>query len=447
MNSKQHMSGVVAGRLDASDIEDNFQDLHPPLSAHEAVVAADRCYFCHDAPCVTACPTSIDIPMFIRQISTGNPLGSAETIFDQNILGGMCARVCPTETLCEQVCVREVAEGKPVKIGLLQRYATDHAMDSGKEIYKRDAASGRKVAVVGAGPAGLACAHRLAMYGHEVEILEAREKPGGLNEFGIAAYKTVDGFAQREVDFVLSIGGISIQYGQTLGDGISLKQLQSDYDAVFLGLGLAGVNALQMEGADADGVVDAVDFIAGLRQSADKSDIAVGRRIVVIGGGMTAIDAAVQAKLLGAEDVTICYRRGKDQMNASVFEQDLATSRGVIIRHWLQPEKVNVADGKVRSVTLEYTSQANGKLGGTGEMMTIEADQVLVAIGQKLDGSMLGSPVKLDGGRIATDQNGRTSADKIWAGGDCTNTGDDLTVTAVAQGRDAAEAINDTLKQ
>lgn len=441
------MSGVVAGRLDASDIEDNFQDLHPPLSAHEAVVAADRCYFCHDAPCVTACPTSIDIPMFIRQISTGNPLGSAETIFDQNILGGMCARVCPTETLCEQVCVREVAEGKPVKIGLLQRYATDHAMDSGKEIYKRDAASGRKVAVVGAGPAGLACAHRLAMYGHEVEILEAREKPGGLNEFGIAAYKTVDGFAQREVDFVLSIGGISIRYGQTLGDGISLKQLQSDYDAVFLGLGLAGVNALQMEGADADGVVDAVDFIAGLRQSADKSDIAVGRRIVVIGGGMTAIDAAVQAKLLGAEDVTICYRRGKDQMNASVFEQDLATSRGVIIRHWLQPEKVNTADGKVRSVTLEYTSQANGKLGGTGEMMTVEADQVLVAIGQKLDGSMLGSPVKLDGGRIATDQNGRTSADKIWAGGDCTNTGDDLTVTAVAQGRDAAEAINDTLKQ
>ncbi len=447
MNSKQHMSGVVAGRLDASDIEDNFQDLHPPLSAHEAVVAADRCYFCHDAPCVTACPTSIDIPMFIRQISTGNPLGSAETIFDQNILGGMCARVCPTETLCEQVCVREVAEGKPVKIGLLQRYATDHAMDSGKEIYKRDAASGRKVAVVGAGPAGLACAHRLAMYGHEVEILEAREKPGGLNEFGIAAYKTVDGFAQREVDFVLSIGGISIQYGQTLGDGISLKQLQSDYDAVFLGLGLAGVNALQMEGADADGVVDAVDFIAGLRQSADKSDIAVGRRIVVIGGGMTAIDAAVQAKLLGAEDVTICYRRGKDQMNASVFEQDLATSRGVIIRHWLQPEKVNVADGKLQSVTLEYTAQDGGKLTGTGEMMTIEADQVLVAIGQTLEASGLGSPVKLDGGRIATDADGRTSADKIWAGGDCTNTGDDLTVTAVAQGRDAAEAINETLKQ
>lgn len=447
MNSKQHMSGVVAGRLDPSDIADNFQDLHPPLSAHEAIVAADRCYFCHDAPCVTACPTSIDIPMFIRQISTGNPLGSAETIFDQNILGGMCARVCPTETLCEQVCVREVAEGKPVKIGLLQRYATDHAMDNGADIYKRAAATGKKVAVVGAGPAGLACAHRLALYGHDVVIFESREKPGGLNEFGIAAYKTVDGFAQREVDFVLSIGGIDIQYGQELGDGLSLEQLQSDYDAVFLGTGLAGVNALQMPGADADGVVDAVDFIAGLRQSADKSDIAVGRRIVVIGGGMTAIDAAVQAKLLGAEDVTICYRRGKDQMNASLFEQDLATSRGVVIRHWLQPEQVNTTDGKVQSVTLEYTSQTDGKLAGTGETMTIEADQVLVAIGQKLETSGLGSPVKLDGGRIATDQNGRTSADNVWAGGDCTNSGDDLTVTAVAQGRDAAEAINDTLKR
>ncbi len=447
MNSKQHASGVVAGRLATPEIEDNFQDLHPALSTHEAVVAADRCYFCHDAPCVTACPTSIDIPMFIRQIATGNPQGSAETIFDQNILGGMCARVCPTETLCEQVCVREVAEGKPVKIGLLQRYATDYAMDSGAEIHRRAKATGKKVAVVGAGPAGLACAHRLAMYGHDVEILEAREKPGGLNEFGIAAYKTVDGFAQREVEFVLSVGGINVQYGKKLGEGVSLKQLQSDYDAVFLGLGLADVNALHMPGSDAEGVVDAVDFIAGLRQSADKSDIAVGRRIVVIGGGMTAIDAAVQAKLLGAEDVTICYRRGRDRMNASVFEQELATSRGVIIRHWLQPQSVNTTDGKLQSVTLEYTSQDGGKLNGTGELMTIEADQVLVAIGQKLAASGLGSPVKLEGGRIVTDADGRTSAEKTWAGGDCTNNGDDLTVTAVAQGRDAAEAINQTLRQ
>ncbi len=447
MKSKQHEGGVVAGRLASSDIEANFQDLHPALSTHEAVVAADRCYFCHDAPCVTACPTSIDIPLFIRQIATGNPVGSAQTIFDQNILGGMCARVCPTETLCEQVCVREVAEGKPVRIGLLQRYATDHAMDAGTEFYRRAPASGKKVAVIGAGPAGLACAHRLAMHGHDVEIFEGRQKPGGLNEFGIAAYKTVDDFARREVEFVLSIGGINIKYGQKLGQEVSLAQLQSDYDAVFLGVGLADVNGLKLDNAAIEGVVDAVDFIAGLRQSRDKTDIGIGRRIVVVGGGMTAIDAAVQAKLLGAEDVTICYRRGKDQMNASVFEQDLATSRGVIIRHWLQPEKVNVADGKLQSVTLQYTSQDGGKLTGTGESMTIAADQVLVAIGQKFKASDMGLPIELDGGRIATDADGCTSADKVWAGGDCTNNGDDLTVTAVAQGRNAAEAINRALKQ
>jgi len=447
LNSKQHASGVVAGRLAATEIEDNFQDLHPPLNTHEAVVAADRCYFCHDAPCVTACPTSIDIPLFIRQIATGNPLGSAETIFDQNILGGMCARVCPTETLCEQVCVREAAEGKPVQIGLLQRYATDHAMNNGKQIFKRAEVSGKKVAVIGAGPAGLACAHRLALHGHDVEIFENRQKPGGLNEFGIAAYKTVDDFAQREIDFVLSLGGINIRYGQALGDGLSLEQLQSDYDAVFLGLGLAGVNALRMEGSDTEGVVDAVDFIAGLRQSTNKVDITIGRRIVVVGGGMTAIDAAVQAKLLGAEEVTICYRRGKEQMNASVFEQELATSRGVVIRHWLQPAKIDSANGKLQSVSLEYTSDDSGKLAGTGELMTIEADQILVAIGQKLEASDLGSLVKLDGGRIATDEQGHTSIEKIWAGGDCTNNGDDLTVTAVAQGRIAAEAINHALNR
>lgn len=446
MNSKQHANGVVAGRLATSEIQENFQDLHPPQTDHEAMVAADRCYFCHDAPCVIACPTAIDIPMFIRQISTGNQMGAAETIFEQNILGGMCARVCPTETLCEQACVREAAEGKPVQIGLLQRHATDHAMDKAAQIHHRAAVSGKNVAVVGAGPAGLACAHRLAMHGHDVDLLEAREKPGGLNEFGIAAYKTVDGFAQREIDFVMSIGGIQIQYGQKLGEGVSLQQLQSDYDAVFLGLGLAGVNGLQMKGADAAGVEDAVDFIAGLRQSVDKSDIAVGRRIVVIGGGMTAIDAAVQAKLLGAEDVTICYRRGKEQMNASVFEQELATSRGVAIRHWLQPAKVNTTDDKLHSITLEYTSTDGDRLSGTGELMTIEADQVLIAIGQNLEGSGLGSPIRLAGGRIVTDADGLTSAEKVWAGGDCTNSGDDLTVTAVAQGRDAAEAINEALK-
>ncbi|MEI3855213.1 MULTISPECIES: NAD(P)-dependent oxidoreductase [Ensifer] len=437
-------SGILGGRLPLGEYESNFSDLHPPLDKHEALVASDRCYFCHDAPCMTACPTSIDIPLFIRQISTGNPIGSAKTIFDQNILGGMCARVCPTETLCEQACVRNTAEERPVEIGRLQRYATDVAMMENKQFYTRAASSGRKVAVVGAGPAGLAAAHRLAVKGHDVVIYDARPKSGGLNEYGIAAYKSVDDFAQKEVDYVLSIGGIEVRHGQALGREFSLADLSEQYDAVFLGLGLVGVNALRMEGENAEGVEDAVDFIAALRQSKTKADIAVGRRVVVLGGGMTAIDAAVQAKLLGAEEVTICYRRGKEHMNASEFEQDLATSKGVTIRHWLQPKRIAEKDGKVAGIELEYTTLEDGKLTATGETGIIAADQIFKAIGQSFLGSGLGA-LQLEGGRIVTDAEGRTSIDNVWAGGDCVLGGEDLTVSAVAMGRDAAESINQAL--
>ncbi|MEE9376040.1 MAG: NAD(P)-dependent oxidoreductase, partial [Rhizobiaceae bacterium] len=322
------------------------------MDHHEALVASDRCYFCYDAPCVTACPTSIDIPLFIRQISTGTPMAAAETILEQNILGGMCARVCPTETLCEEACVREEAEGKPVKIGLLQRYATDKAMGDKKQFFKRGKSSGKSVAVVGAGPAGLACAHRLAMHGHKVTIYDANKKPGGLNEYGIAAYKSVANFAQDEVDYITAIGGIEIQYGKELGKKISIQGLHDTHDAVFLGMGLGGVNALGLKGKQPKGVEDAVDFIATLRQAKSKSRLPIGRRIVVIGGGMTAIDAAVQAKLLGAEEVTIAYRRGAEQMNASEFEQELAATKGVTIRHWLQPTRFKTSAGKVSGIEL-----------------------------------------------------------------------------------------------
>ena len=438
--------GIAEGRLAESQVQDNFSDLHPPLNPHEALVAADRCYFCYDAPCVTACPTTIDIPLFIRQISTGNEMAAAETIFDQNILGGMCARVCPTETLCEQACVREAAEGKPVQIGLLQRFSTDQAMRENKQFYERGKPSGKSVAVIGAGPAGLACAHRLAMHGHTITIFEAKEKPGGLNEFGIASYKTVDDFAQAEVDYVTAIGGIDIQYSKALGRDISLDGLRDDHDAVFLSLGLGGVNALGLEGSEPGGVDDAVNFIAELRQAKDKTKVAVGRRVVVIGGGMTAIDAAVQCKLLGAEEVTICYRRGQENMNASEFEQDLAASRGGTIRHWLQPKRLLEHGDKLDGIELEYTELDGGKLTGTGNTTTIRADQVLTAIGQKLDIGDAAGELKITGGRIETNEaNGQTSVKGIWAGGDCTSDGEDLTVTAVAQGRDAAEDIHAVL--
>ena len=434
-------TGIHKGRLTPAEYDANFSDLHPRLNDHEALVASDRCYFCYDAPCMTACPTSIDIPLFIRQISTGNPIGSAKTIFDQNILGGMCARVCPTEQLCEQACVRNTAEERPVEIGRLQRYATDAAMDANKQFYARAASTGKKIAVVGAGPAGLACAHRLAVKGHDVTIFDAREKAGGLNEYGIATYKTVDDFAQKEVDYVLSIGGIEVKNGQALGRDFSLADLSSQYDAVFLGLGLAGVNALRAEGEDLDGVADAVAYIADLRQAKDKSDIAIGRRVVVLGGGMTAIDAAVQAKLLGAEEVTICYRRGKEHMNASEYEQDLAASKGVIIRHWLAPKRILDKDGKVAGIEVEYTELRDGKLTSTGDTGVIAADQIFKAIGQTFEASGLGA-LRMETGRIAIDGEGRTSLDGVWAGGDCVLGGDDLTVSAVAQGRDAAESIN-----
>ncbi|HWK65944.1 MAG TPA: NAD(P)-dependent oxidoreductase [Rhizobiaceae bacterium] len=440
--------GIAAGRLAPVQYVENFSDLHPPLDTHEALVEADRCYFCYDAPCMQACPTSIDIPMFIRQIATGNPIGSAKTIFDQNILGGMCARVCPTETLCEEACVREMAEGKPVQIGRLQRYATDTAMRQRKQFYERAAPTGRRIAVVGAGPAGLAAAHRLARYGHDVTIFEARPKAGGLNEYGIAAYKSTENFAQAEIDYVTAIGGIRIENGRALGRDLHLSDLVATYDAVFLGLGLAGVNALRAEGEDTEGVENAVEFIAELRQAADLGTLPIGRRVVVIGGGMTAVDAAVQSKLLGAEEVTICYRRGKDHMNASEFEQELAAASGVSIRHWLQPKRVIADGGKVCAIELEYTALTDGRLAGTGETVVIQADQVFKAIGQSFEPASLngsGASIAIEGGRIKVDEEGRTSLPKVWAGGDCIAGGDDLTVSAVAQGRDAAESIHRTL--
>ncbi|AHD09871.1 NAD(P)-dependent oxidoreductase [Phaeobacter gallaeciensis] len=442
MATSHQASGIQAGRLSASEIADNFGDLHPQYEAHEAAVAADRCYFCYDAPCMTACPTTIDIPQFIREIQTGHPEAAAKTILEQNILGGMCARVCPTETLCEEACVREAAEGKPVEIGRLQRHATDTLMEKGVHPFTRAAATGKRVAVVGAGPAGLAAAHRLAMLGNDVVIYEARPKAGGLNEFGIAAYKSTENFASREVDWLLQIGGITVEYGKKLGAELSLDALKADYDAVFLSIGLGGVNALRAEGEDKDGVRDAVDFIAELRQAEDLTNLPVGRNVVVIGGGMTAVDAAVQSKLLGSETVTIAYRRGRDAMGASRFEQDLAATKGVRLLFNVQPVAVH-GNGACAEIELEYTKSEGGQLSGTGETVRIAADQIYKAIGQTLEDQP--DALALEGRKIKVDGRGRTSLAGVWAGGDCASGGEDLTVTAVAEGRDAAMDIHASL--
>jgi glutamate synthase (NADPH/NADH) small chain len=394
------MADVRPHRLSRDDVDRNFSDLHPPLDHSQGLIEAERCYFCFDAPCTVACPTGIDIPGFIRKIASDNVVGSAKTILDENIMGGMCARVCPTEVLCEDACVRNTHEDKPVEIGLLQRYATDPVLDTNTQLFSRAAASGKRVAVVGGGPAGLSCAHRLAMLGHEVALINRDDKLGGLNEYGIAAYKTVDDFAQREVDYILSIGGIDVRSGVSLGEDITLTQLRHDFHAVFLGVGLGNVNALGIDGELLNGVENAIDYIAELRQAEDKTSLPVGRRVVVIGGGMTAIDIAIQSKRLGAEEVDIVYRRGVAQMGASAYEQELAQTNGVTIHHLAQPLRLR-GSSHVEGVDFERTVlDEDGRLNGTGETFTLEADVVFKAIGQRLrDGVLEDGSVDLQAGK------------------------------------------------
>jgi glutamate synthase (NADPH/NADH) small chain len=451
MSERKDVGDIRAGRLPAGVLTGNFGDLQPPLGHQQTLIESDRCLFCFDAPCVEACPTSIDIPAFIRKIATGNLKGAARDILTQNIMGAMCARVCPTETLCEEACVRNSKERKPVAIGLLQRHAVDHVLEGGIQLFRAGADTGRRVAVVGGGPAGLSCAHRLVTLGHRVTLFEARDKLGGLNEYGIARYKVVDGIARREVDYILAIGGIDVRLGAVLGRDVTLAELRRDFDAVFLGLGLGGVNALGLEHEDIQGVCDAVDYITELRQSTDLTALPVGRRVVVIGGGMTAIDIADQTKRLGAEDVTIVYRRGREHMKASPLEQRIAQASGVRIKHWASPARLIADDGRLTAVEFEYTElDAGGRPVGTGDRFTLPADMLFKAIGQTfgpsaLDGSA--DVLELGRGRIAVDAQRRTSLADVWAGGDCVLGGEDLTVVSVQDGKIAARAIDGFLNR
>ena len=438
---------VRAGRLSAAQYALRFADATPRLTQEQAVLEAERCLYCYDAPCATACPTSIDVPSFIKRIADGNLRGSATTILDSNPLGGMCARVCPTENLCEAVCVKVAQEGKPIAIGKLQRHAVDALMQSDRpQVFTRALSTGKKIAVVGAGPAGLACAYSLARLGHDVVIFDANPKPGGLNEYGLASYKTPDNFAQREVAWLLGIGGITIKNDYKLESTAQLDALRQDHDALFLGMGLASTHQLGVPGEGLAGVQDAVEFIATLRQIADLSKLPVGRRMVVIGGGMTAVDASVQSALLGAENVHMVYRRGPDTMSASSVEQEWAQTNGVSIRHYLAPVEILPASGQpdhVGGVKFAKQAMVDGKLHATGEFEVIQADMVLKAIGQTLGNPLLSEAgFTLEGGRIATDAAGQTSLKGVWAGGDCRAGGKDLTVEAVEHGKLSAKAIH-----
>ena len=443
MNIKSH-------RLSKKEIDDNFSDLHAPLSAIEALIEADRCYFCYDAPCTKACPSDIDVPGFIQSIRSDNLTGAAEKILSENIFGGMCARDCPTEELCQLACVRNDHEQKPVEIGLLQRYATDSVLNNGVQLFSRQENTGKSIAVVGAGPAGISCAHRLAVLGHKITVYDAKDKLGGLNEYGIAAYKTPNDFAQQELDYILDIGGITIETGMQLGKQINLESLQEKYDAVFLGCGLGSVNKLNLDNEDISGVIDAVEYIANLRQTNNKDELMVGKNIVVIGGGMTAIDIAVQSKLLGAEQVTIAYRRSKKIMAASEYEQALAKKHDVQIQYNMSPKRLIADDSHVTAMEFDVMKpQKNGSLKTSGENIRLKADVVFKAIGQKLvtEGLPENNSLEIEKGRIVVDEHRKTSLSKVWAGGDCVLDGDNLTVSAVQDGKLAAISINETLTQ
>jgi glutamate synthase (NADPH/NADH) small chain len=417
-----------------------FGELRPALTRQAAVAEANRCLYCFDAPCASACPTHIDVPRFIKKISSGNELGSARTILDANILGASCARACPVEVLCEGACVMHRYNREPIQIGLLQRYAMDALHESGAPLpFSPGVETGRSVALIGAGPASLACAAELRRRGVRAVLYDARPLPGGLNSYGVAEYKLPMAESLREIGMLTQLG-VEFRFGETVDAGV-FARLEAEHDAVFLGIGLGSIHRLGVEGEQMGGVTDALKLIAGYKAGEITS---VPGRVVVVGAGNTAIDAAIAAVRLGAAEVSMIYRRGPEQMSAFSFEYEHAKSEGVQFVWHAQPTEVlgRGAVSGLELVRLERTEDGS-IVPQPGSKFKIAAEMVVLAIGQSTHSGFLSGAgaVEMDRGRIVIDrQTGQTSNPKIFAGGDCTNGGREV-VDAVADGKRAGIAM------
>ena len=434
-------------RLGAKQAAANMAEIEPKYKPQEALVEAERCLYCFDAPCIMACPTGIDIPGFIKKVASGNLVGSARTILQANPLGASCARVCPTSALCEGACVMLDRDEKPIKIGRLQRYATDHVFENGiKVLQPAKVRTGRKVAVVGGGPAGLGCAAELAQLGHDVTIFEKKKQAGGLNTYGIAYYKLRPETSLEEVELVKSLG-VKIRAGVEVGKKVTVKQLEKEFDAIFVGVGLGRTYRLGIPGEDLPEVLEALDFIEQFHVN-PLHKVGVGRKVAVIGCGNTAIDAVTQAKRLGAERAVIVYRRGEGDMPAYPYEYEIAKTDGCEFMFHTVPVEVIGEKGQVKALKLART-----KVNEKGRVEVLKGsefvepfDMVIKALGQEPQQAMLKKlfpklKVAADGTVVRDALTGQTSLKHVFAGGDCANGGREV-VNAVAEGKKAARGIH-----